>query len=226
MTNQHDSAIAYELIRHEHHLPAFRAAALRLLPTVHDDAIYWQLLGTAWIKAGRVLELDRWRPLFEVNRRGRWKLMKKKDRRVWRDLPPVVVAYRATRDGEDLDAVISWTLDRTVAALFAERHGRRVVERRIPRDHIVAYFDRRHEREIVVLVPDAGRAMIGCEGCCYYGAAAADDGTHHNCREAGGIVVTLTTEQYRAGCARYTRDPHYHPGAHLLPPIEIKEESR
>ena len=154
MTDEHDSTIAHRLLAAEHSdLTTFIDVALATLPTVRDDAIYWQLLAACWIKSGRVRELARWRVLFEAGRRGRWKLMKKKDRRVWRSLPSVVVAHRASAAGENLADMLSWTLDRALAERFADAWGRKVVTRRFPRDQVIAYFNRRRESEIVVLQP-------------------------------------------------------------------------
>lgn len=116
-----------------------------------DNVTYWQMVATCWIGFGRTARLATFRGLLASQRPMRWRLMKKADRRVWRALPGTVTAYRAHDDGEDLGEMISWTIDRAVAEKFAAAWEREVVTRQFPKRDVVAYFDRRGEREILVL---------------------------------------------------------------------------
>jgi hypothetical protein len=115
---------------------------------IQDDSTFWQILASLWIENGTTVRLDDWRRLFLSARRNRHKLMKKHDRQTWRSLPNKVTAYRAAAPGENLDFMISWTIDRS----FLERvyRGREIISRVIPREQIIAYFDRRGERELIV----------------------------------------------------------------------------
>lgn len=117
---------------------------------IKDDSTFWQVVATCWIKWGRTKDLAGWKKLFSTNRRGRWHMMKKKDRKVWRSLPKVVTAYRAVAPEEDVDSMISWTLNKEVLERIY-KDTREIVTRRFKKEEVIAYFDRRKEHEIIVL---------------------------------------------------------------------------
>ncbi len=147
MANQNDSAIWIEINSRPkwNYLDCFLANHDR----IQDDSNYWQMLAAIWIVSGNNYRLDEWIRLFRSPRRNRHKIMKGKDRRTFDALPPIVTAYRASNPEEDLERMIAWTIDRSVLVKFG--HGRQIVERRFQKAQILAYFDRRQEREIIVL---------------------------------------------------------------------------
>lgn len=114
------------------------------------DNLYWLALATIWMDTPVCSpNFEFWETLFRSPKRNRHKLMKKSDRKTWRKLPETVIAYRAINDPKEIETAISWTLDKSVAEKLAD--GREVVSKRIQKSSIIAYFDRRHEKEIIVL---------------------------------------------------------------------------
>jgi hypothetical protein len=81
-------------------------------------------------------------------------LMEEKERAAFAALPDLVTAYRGgTGPIRSLRLGMSWTLDLKVAAFFAYRaqmRPRMVIRAMVPRSAILAYFDNRNERELVV----------------------------------------------------------------------------
>lgn len=152
MANTHDSQIVRQLMEAEKQYGAagLRKLVFSRLPEIQDDTYYWQSLAASWIKCGRTEEIMWWRRLFGSPRPRRWKLMKKKDRQIWRKLPNTVVAYRACATGEDLDFMISWTLDHTVLSRIY-KDTRTIATGHFPKSKVLAYFNRREEHEIIVL---------------------------------------------------------------------------
>jgi hypothetical protein len=125
---------------------------LRVAEEIENDTSYWQMAATVWIASGRSDDnLDKWREIFSSTRRNRHKMMKKKDRKSWRSLPRVFTAYRASRKGEDISRMISWTIDKSIADKFAKTWVRNVVSKTFKKTEVIAYFDRRGEKEILVL---------------------------------------------------------------------------
>ena len=149
MANAHDSALVERFLQlpPAGYLPFLLAEG----PAILDHACYWQLVAAAWIGSGRQAAATEWRQLFTADRPHRWKLMKKRDRAVWRVLPQTIRAWRAVIFGENVRAALSWTLDRQKAEHFARSWNRLIVEDQIAKHQVVAYFDRRGERELVVL---------------------------------------------------------------------------
>lgn len=147
MANLNDSQIVQAVLSR----PAlFRLDAfLKYHQQIQDDSTYWQVLAALWIGHGTNAELENFTRLFSSKRRNRHKLMKGKDRQVWRSLPSVVTAYRAADPLEILDRAIAWSLDLSVLERIWK--GRPIFSRQFKKENIIAYFDRRGEREIIVL---------------------------------------------------------------------------
>lgn len=146
LANENDSAIVSAMCQQptEHILPFLMMFSGRIM----DDACYWQGVGVGWVKAGEHANLEHWCRLFASQRRGRWKIMKSRDRQLWRKLPNSVLAYRAFAPGEDVDRALSWSLDSKVCSKIWP--DRQVTERRIPKERIEALFTRRGEAELLV----------------------------------------------------------------------------
>jgi len=123
---------------------------------IEGDSCYWNVLATIWMDApNTTLEISRWRKLFSSSRRNRHKMMKKSDRRAWRNLPEKVKCFRAINPGEDVNKAISWTLSKETALFFQRRNGGKIIEQIFPKQSVIAYFDRRGEQEIIVLRGDS-----------------------------------------------------------------------
>ncbi len=153
MANKHDSRIVEELIvisrrgLHDEVVDYF----FGIVDSVIDDSTYWNLVASVWIGHGGSRRKGDWLRVFTSSRRGRWKMMKGRDRKVWRKLPNSIRSWRAVRKGEDIEEAISWTLDKGVAERFGRLWDREVKERVFSKERVIAYFDRRREREIIVL---------------------------------------------------------------------------
>jgi hypothetical protein len=153
MANENDSAIVEKLIS----LPVSEQLPylLEIKDKILDDSCYWQVVAGVWIGSEVCSPyLKAWRDLFTEPRRNRQKLMKGSDRKVWHSLtkrgaPKLVTAYRAMNPDDDAITAISWTLSKKVAQQLAR--GRKIVSLEIPKECIIAYFDRRKEQEIIHL---------------------------------------------------------------------------
>ncbi len=112
---------------------------------------YWFLLSTCWVSYTGHSNLGQWRELFSSPRKQREiSIMKPDELTAFRELPDVVVAYRAHRRGET--DWISYTLNSTTAARFARERGTRSFAiYHIDKSDILALFTRRGEDEIIVL---------------------------------------------------------------------------
>lgn len=122
---------------------------------IKDDSTYWQTLAAIWINCEVCTpNLLIWRQLFRANRRNRHKLMKKKDRKAWRNLPKAIKAFRAVTPGENIEKAISWTISKQIAEKFGKSKNGDIVQKLFKRDQIIAYFNRRSEQEIIVLLGD------------------------------------------------------------------------
>jgi len=143
-----DRLVIGSLVQVENDAPKLIAELERLLPTLRDDAYYWQVLLAMWVKNGRSEYAARYRALFEAPRRNRARGMKKADRRAWRALPDSVRAYRAIAPDEP-STVFAWSLDSArLRALYPDRE---IIEALVPKAAIAFYVDRREEREVIIL---------------------------------------------------------------------------
>ncbi len=153
MANGNDSAIVETIIKlpPEQMLPYFLEVHTKII----DDSTYWQMLAAVWMSTEICSPyLPVWRELYLMPRRNRNKLMKGADRKVWHSLvkrgaPKIVTVYRAMNPGDDPLMAISYTLSRKVAEKLA--NGRKIIKWEIPKECIIAYFDRRREQEIIHL---------------------------------------------------------------------------
>jgi hypothetical protein len=115
------------------------------------DYWYWFTLSTLWVSYSGHSDLNLWKRLLSVSRKGReTSLMKPDELQAYLALPAAVTAFRAHRDGEQ--DWFSFTLNPVTAARFAvERGVTEVSEWEIPKKEIVALFLRRGEEELIVL---------------------------------------------------------------------------
>lgn len=157
-----DAAVAEELLdlttvkkTPEKCLPAFDRYAWQL-----TDYSFWYLLSTIWVSYSGFSDLNLWIKHFGSDRPGREKsIMKPNELKAYKKLPPMVKAYRAHRKGET--KFISYTTRLAAAKRFARACGvDEVVEYRVPKEKILAYFLRREEYELIV-VDHSGCTRVG-----------------------------------------------------------------
>jgi hypothetical protein len=150
MANENDSRIISEMMAMpEIYMAQFFANNSH---KIIDDSTYWNVLGTLWKGGGTVVQQDLWIDLFKVKRRNKHKVMKTRERRFFNKLPRVITGYRAINNDSEIDKAISWSLsEKVVRKIFSQNGKREVVARRFNRDQVFAYFDRRHEQEIIIL---------------------------------------------------------------------------
>lgn len=153
MANENDSRICKQLIA----LPfdAQLPFLLEVADDIIDDSCYWQIVAAVWMGSEVCSPYIKvWRDLFTAPRRNRHKLMKGADRKIWhsivkRGASQIITAYRAINPDDDPITAISWTLSKSVANKLAK--GRKVISLGIPKECIIAYFNRRQEQEIIHL---------------------------------------------------------------------------
>lgn len=115
------------------------------------DNSYWNVLGTCWKAAGSHEEREKWLILFKAKRRNQHKIMKTRERRVWRQLPKTFTVYRAATDDSELQTGMSWSTDKAFVEQYAKAKDRIVLTRKISKKEAWAYFDRRKESEILII---------------------------------------------------------------------------
>lgn len=114
-----------------------------------DGPAYWGLLTDLWTMRGPGLNEDLWLRLYTRDvPPGRRAAMNTAELAVFDDLPATVKLYRGAR-AEQMRG-LSWTLERKVAAFFAERVGGVVHTVQLPREALLVYYDRRKESEALV----------------------------------------------------------------------------
>ena len=155
MANENDSTIIARMMQIPQHLMAeyFKQNSDR----IQDDSTYWNVLGSLWKLGGTVIQQDLWKELFQSHRKRCHKIMKSRERKRWRKLPKNILAYRAVNDESEAETAISWTLSKSVAQQFSENGRRKVVTRIVNKDEVFAFFDRRHEEEIIVNIKQVKR---------------------------------------------------------------------
>ncbi|WP_407543804.1 hypothetical protein Q0M94_28390 (plasmid) [Deinococcus radiomollis] len=118
-----------------------------------DDYTYWYTLGTLWVSYSGHSLLTTWRHLLSSDRPNRHtSLMKPSEVAALAEMPDVIVAYRAHRKGER--DWLSYTLDQQIAERFARERKHQDIRRyTIHKSHVLAYFTRRQEQELMVLDP-------------------------------------------------------------------------
>ena len=118
---------------------------------IKDDSNYWNFLGTAWKAGGSFVEQDQWVNLFRSKRRNSQKIMKTSERREFSRLPKLITAYRCCDDEIEQSLSICWSLDKKFIQEYAKKKGRTLIfENKFAKANIFAYFNRRHESEILV----------------------------------------------------------------------------
>lgn len=121
-----------------------------------DDKSYWQSLEMVWTMWEQMFPHKKvFLSLFQARRSQRQYLMNAGERRALMNMPKEFTVYRGFigNRGEGL----SWTIDRSKAEWFAcrfamlhDRGSPRICEGRVKKKDVLAYFNGRKEKEIVV----------------------------------------------------------------------------
>jgi len=137
-------------------------ALLRYEDQIEDPCEFWDLVGGIWTDSENIHQsYDEWREILHDPRPCRESMMNEGERAELAKLPDTLKIYRGYRslEGEwdGLDG-FSWTLDRPKALWFAKRwqgvhegETAHVATGTVAKEHVIAYFSGRGEREIVAL---------------------------------------------------------------------------
>lgn len=117
-----------------------------------DEKSYWNCVLHSWTASENIFEVkDVLKVLFQLPRPlPIWNLMNKDEIIVLENLPDEIEIYRGSNQNDYLGW--SWTLDRDKAKWFARRWNSEVkilVEGKVKKSKVIAYFDCRNESEIV-----------------------------------------------------------------------------
>lgn len=116
---------------------------------------FWQMAGEVWTDSENCYQnLDLWREIFTCDLPFRERLMTSAERDIFDDLPDPIPVWHGV-DGSEF----AWTTDRGVAEWFARRFPHKadrflLREGLAPKDKVIAYFDRRNEKEVLILRED------------------------------------------------------------------------
>lgn len=125
-----------------------------------SDKEYWELLASIWIDSENIWQnVDEWIDLINCGRDEMEAFMDLGESAALASMPKTITVYRGAIEGVNEEGM-SWTLSRQKAEWFANRfagvHEARpvVLEGRIAKFHVAAYFMGRGEGEIVPFDPD------------------------------------------------------------------------
>ena len=140
------------------HERPYRLDALHYVLTTYEDEIddntYWSLASDVWIDTENAWQnIGSWTELFGSDRASQHSLMNEEELQLFTSLPDTLTIYRGCRKDVNEEG-LSWTLDRSRAQWFADRHGhddRTLLTREINKSEVIAVFTRRGEEEVIVL---------------------------------------------------------------------------
>jgi hypothetical protein len=129
------------------------------------DAEFWDLVGDVWRDTENAYEqYDLWYEVFHLDRACREEMMNAEEQEFLAKQPDQIKVYRGAATSLDgaYDAAdgFAWTLRKSKARWFAERFRSlfesegavpEILTARVEKKNVVAYFDGRGEREILVL---------------------------------------------------------------------------
>lgn len=111
---------------------------------------YWELLKTVWIAVGNTAVADEFRRYMQSSRPCRNYFMTPEEHEALRRMDFPMNVYRACSDKKD--GGISWTTNIEVAIEFASRlKTPKILGRKVERNEVFAYINRRGEDEIIIL---------------------------------------------------------------------------
>jgi len=118
-----------------------------------DDkpALYWEMVSWVWTDSeNNYQSLHEWIEIWNSGVPDRHLVMNDDDRATLEALPEVLKVWRGVSCDEAIEG-LSWTLDRDKAVWFAQRYSGspQLVEGRVQKADVCAYFSNRSEAEIV-----------------------------------------------------------------------------
>lgn len=133
---------------------AYKFAFFELISDCLSLDDYSSLLGTAYTNTDNPNEVVTKARLLSLFKKAMPKfLMTKSELSSLQKTPQNLTIYRATKTSKKNDIeTLSWTTNYDVAKFFAERHIKKgnIYKANINKKHILAYFNRRNENEVVV----------------------------------------------------------------------------
>jgi hypothetical protein len=136
----------------------FRMDALYKLIHVHKVPLdrLWPLVASIWTDSENIRRYsEEWREIWSYPTRHRKRVMTTEERARLRNLPQKIEVWRGVRNENGVKG-FSWTLNRDIAAWYARRFSRQhevpvLAKGRVKKRHVLAYFERRGEEELVIL---------------------------------------------------------------------------
>lgn len=141
------SDIAY-LYDHEHNPLAMIGAFVQHRHRLSDQR-YWEALKIVWIAGGSRRHYQMFRQFFSSKRPFRQYLMSFEEEAALKAMPDPLTVYRAAYD--EKDDGFSWTVNRSWLEDYAEKNNRKIIERKVNKSEVLAFFNRRAEDEIIIL---------------------------------------------------------------------------
>jgi hypothetical protein len=114
---------------------------------------FWELVGSVWTDSENIYQnVKEWQEVWATGRPNHQAAMTKDERLALAALPDELTIYRGAREDLNEDG-LSWTTDRARAEWFAKRFNREgdavVLEARVTKHDVLAYFTGRNESEVV-----------------------------------------------------------------------------
>lgn len=139
------------------HERPFRFDALQSVQDKFTDGKeYWRVVGSVWTDSENIYQqFAAWKRLWASSLAGRDALMDEEEREVLAAMPEVLTVYRGFKIKKS-ERGLSWTTDRDKAVWFARRlryphQSSFVAQANVAKKDVLAYFDGRNEKEVVVL---------------------------------------------------------------------------
>lgn len=147
--NPYDAKVASILITVEK-----TPIAIQVFDKYHEgltDYSFWFFLSTLWVSYSGWSDLDLWKKHFGSSRPHRVQsIMKPDEYKAFKAFPGVMTVYRAHRPNET--DWIAYTMSDKKAMAFARGRDVNTFKKyRLDKRHVVAYFSRRGESEIICL---------------------------------------------------------------------------
>ena len=134
------------------HERPYRINAFQDIKKDLDNKTYWRLLSNIWTDTENSWQdIETWKKLFKSKRNKKENLMGGQELATYESLDNELIIYRGCVKGLNENG-LSWTLNKDQAEWFAKRFDKDgiVIEKRINKKNIVAYFNSRGEEEVVV----------------------------------------------------------------------------
>lgn len=139
------------------HERPYRFNALRSVEDKFTDGKeYWRVVGSVWTDSENIYQqFAAWKRLWASSLAGRDALMDEEEREVLAAMPEVLTVYRGFKIKKS-ERGLSWTTDRDKAVWFARwlrypHQSSFVAQANVTKKDVLAYFDGRNEKEVVVL---------------------------------------------------------------------------